>query len=140
MAARNPPSASAGAASPSLPASFAMGALAACIAEATTLPLDTAKVRLQLQSLAQDRSSRKYRGPLHTMATMSREEGVASLYKGLSPGIQRQFVFTGLRLGLYDKVRWGGGGCADTQGEGEGEGRGREVSDDLLLGSIAARR
>ena len=36
---------------------------------------------------------------------MIKEEGFASLYKGLSPGIQRQMVFASLRIGLYEPVK-----------------------------------
>lgn len=39
------------------------------------------------------------------MAVVSREEGVKALYNGLSAGLQRQFVFAGLRIGLYVPVR-----------------------------------
>ena len=39
------------------------------------------------------------------MKTIAREEGVTSLYNGLSAGIQRQCVFAGLRIGLYVPVR-----------------------------------
>lgn len=42
--------------------SFACSAVAACIAEATTLPLDTAKVRLQMQGgLLKPGEAPKYR-------------------------------------------------------------------------------
>ena len=85
---------------------FGVSACAACLSESLTIPLDTAKVRLQLQSLALgDRSALKYRGPLHTIKTMVVEEGVLSLFNGLTPGLHRQFLFTGIRLGLYDKLK-----------------------------------
>jgi len=77
---------------------------AACWAEFTTLPLDTAKVRLQLQDLSL-RATPKYTGPLQAIIRMVREEGYTAPFKGLSPGLQRQFVFTGLRLGLYDDMK-----------------------------------
>jgi solute carrier family 25 uncoupling protein 8/9 len=35
---------------------------------------------------------------------MVNEEGLRSLFRGLTPGVHRQFLFTGIRLGLYDKV------------------------------------
>ena len=86
--------------------SFGISATAACLSEILTLPLDTAKVRLQLQSLAcEHKGQLKYNGPLHTIRTMIAEEGVLSLFNGLTPGLHRQFLFTGLRLGLYDKLK-----------------------------------
>jgi len=47
----------------------------------------------------------KYSGLFGTMKLMAAEEGPRSLYSGLSPGLQRQFVFAGLRIGLYVPVR-----------------------------------
>ncbi|KXZ44839.1 hypothetical protein GPECTOR_61g792 [Gonium pectorale] len=82
------------------PQMFASSAIAACTAEALTLPLDTAKVRLQLQS-----GSTKYKGLLGTVLTIAREEGPSSLWKGLEPGLHRQCLFGGLRIGLYEPVR-----------------------------------
>lgn len=40
-----------------------------------------------------------------TMKVMAAEEGALSLWNGLTPGLQRQFVFAGLRIGLYVPVR-----------------------------------
>lgn len=92
---------------------FLSGALSACIAEGVTLPLDTAKVRLQLQTLVSSSSGEaparaalpKYRGPFRTVLTIIREEGFLSPFKGLVPGLHRQFLFTGVRLGLYEPVK-----------------------------------
>lgn len=47
----------------------------------TTLPIDTAKVRLQLQGGTG--SALKYKGMLGTMATVAREEGLSALWSGL---------------------------------------------------------
>ena len=72
-----------------------------------TIPLDTAKVRLQLQRKAatvDGVATPKYRGLLDTMTTIAREEGLAALWKGIIPGLQRQCLYGGLRIGLYDPV------------------------------------
>ncbi|GAX85450.1 hypothetical protein CEUSTIGMA_g12866.t1 [Chlamydomonas eustigma] len=82
------------------PNMFFASAVAACTAEALTLPLDTAKVRLQVQT-----EGNKYRGLLGTIATIAREEGPASLWKGIEPGLHRQCLFGGLRIGMYEPVR-----------------------------------
>ncbi|CAN6559452.1 unnamed protein product [Malus baccata var. baccata] len=87
---------------------FLCSAFAACFAEFCTIPLDTAKVRLQLQKKAvagDGAGAPKYRGLLGTMATIAREEGLAALWNGIIPGLQRQCIYGGLRIGLYDPVK-----------------------------------
>ena len=99
---------------------FAASALAACGAEALTLPLDMAKVRLQLQqtgsAVGGAASAPKYRGLLGTVATVAREEGPAALWRGLVPALHRQVVYGGLRIGLYEPVK----GYTNTLFGGEG--------------------
>lgn len=109
-------------AEPPLAVKFLAAGTAACIADLITFPLDTAKVRLQIQgevaspSLAAARAreaaaldsaiqSIKYRGMLGTLLTISREEGARALYNGLVPGLQRQMAFASIRIGLYDTVK-----------------------------------
>ena len=47
----------------------------------------------------------RYRGMIHTMYTVAKEEGISNLYKGLTAGIHRQMCFCGIRIGLYDHVK-----------------------------------
>ncbi|XP_010262729.1 PREDICTED: mitochondrial uncoupling protein 1-like [Nelumbo nucifera] len=92
----------------SLAGTFASSAFAACFAELCTIPLDTAKVRLQLQKKAASGDGvalPKYRGMLGTVATIAREEGATALWKGIVPGLHRQCLFGGLRIGLYEPVK-----------------------------------
>ncbi|XP_031153486.1 mitochondrial uncoupling protein 2-like [Sander lucioperca] len=86
---------------------FSAGA-AGCVAELVTLPLDTAKVRLQIQgeskpSLKGQRM--KYRGVFGTIFTMVKTEGPRSLYSGLVAGLHRQMGFASVRIGLYDTMK-----------------------------------
>lgn len=81
-----------------------MASAAGMIGEAATIPLDTAKVRQQIQKVAPGETP-KYNGMLGTMRTVAADEGATALWSGLSPGLQRQFVFAGLRIGLYVPVR-----------------------------------
>lgn len=83
----------------------ASAATAACIAEIATIPIDTVKVRLQIQSKMASGEKPKYVGFLGTARTIASEEGFVSLYNGLTAGLQRQVVFAGLRIGLYVPVR-----------------------------------
>ncbi|KAL4558177.1 hypothetical protein LXL04_036375 [Taraxacum kok-saghyz] len=88
---------------------FICSAFAACFAELCTIPLDTAKVRLQLQKRSVSGESgaggSKYKGLLGTVATIAKEEGLLALWKGIIPGLHRQFIYGGLRIGLYEPVK-----------------------------------
>ncbi len=78
-----------------------------CVWQVCTIPLDTAKVRLQLQGKAlagEVNVVPKYRGMVGTIATIAREEGTMSLWRGIVPGLHRQILFGGLRIGLYEPV------------------------------------
>ncbi|KAF5727350.1 mitochondrial uncoupling protein 2 isoform X1 [Tripterygium wilfordii] len=87
---------------------FLCSAFAACFAEFCTIPLDTAKVRLQLQRKTTSTDGvivPKYGGLLGTIATIAREEGLSALWKGIGAGLHRQFIYGGLRIGLYEPVK-----------------------------------
>ncbi|XP_062414030.1 mitochondrial uncoupling protein 2-like [Pungitius pungitius] len=96
---------------PSVAVKFVGAGAAGCVADLITFPLDTAKVRLQIQgegmaSQAAGRGSAlKYRGVFGTIITMVRTEGPRSLYSGLVAGLQRQMSFASVRIGLYDSVK-----------------------------------
>ncbi|MEJ1286184.1 hypothetical protein NN561_017188 [Cricetulus griseus] len=79
--------------------------VAACLADIITFPLDTAKVRLQIQGEGQTSSTIRYKGVLGTITTLAKTEGLPKLYSGLPAGIQRQISFASLRIGLYDTVQ-----------------------------------
>ncbi|XP_073335587.1 dicarboxylate carrier UCP2-like [Pagrus major] len=93
---------------PSAAVKFFGAGTAACIADLVTFPLDTAKVRLQIQGESQKGkggSEMKYRGVFGTITTMVRTEGPRSLYNGLVAGLQRQMSFASVRIGLYDSMK-----------------------------------
>lgn len=72
-----------------------------------TIPLDIAKVRLQLQKrvpLGDSTASPKYKGLLGTITTIAKEEGFFALWNGIVPGLHRQCLYGGLRIGLYEPV------------------------------------
>jgi len=65
--------------------------------EACTLqPLDVAKTRLQLDH------SGKYKGLINCVQTIIKEEGVASLYKGLTPFVTHLTIKYALRFGSFN--------------------------------------
>lgn len=86
---------------------FLCSAFAACFAEFCTIPLDTAKVRLQLQkkTIGDEVNLPKYRGLWGTMVTIAKEEGLSALWKGIVAGLHRQCIYGGLRIGLYEPVK-----------------------------------
>ncbi|XP_025242317.1 mitochondrial brown fat uncoupling protein 1 [Theropithecus gelada] len=79
--------------------------IAACLADVITFPLDTAKVRLQVQGERPTSSAIRYKGVLGTITTLVKTEGRMKLYSGLPAGLQRQISSTSLRIGLYDTVQ-----------------------------------
>ncbi|KAM9398695.1 mitochondrial brown fat uncoupling protein 1 [Salvelinus alpinus] len=90
---------------------------AACIADLVTFPLDTAKVRLQIQGekvASEATKGIRYRGVFGTISTMIRTEGPRSLYNGLVAGLQRQMCFASIRIGFYDNVKNFYSGGSDT--------------------------
>ncbi|KAL3518106.1 hypothetical protein ACH5RR_020695 [Cinchona calisaya] len=89
---------------------FLSSAFAACFAELCTIPLDTAKVRLQLEKRgtsgeAGSGGGSKYKGLLGTIVIIAKEEGLLALWKGIIPGLHRQCLYGGLRIGLYEPVK-----------------------------------
>src|SRR5689334_3009370 len=67
---------------PPLWASFVCGGAAACWAEVCTLPLDTCKVRLQIQGARPPGTAPKYSGMFNVFSTVIKEEGPQALWKG----------------------------------------------------------
>lgn len=109
---------------PGVAVKFISAGLAGCVAESATIPIDTAKVRLQVQGekvkavltsvagqhqlqtpVALTSTKLKYRGLLGTVYVIGAEEGVKALYGGLVAALQRQLIFASIRLGYYDKVK-----------------------------------
>lgn len=81
-----------------------MASFAGMVGEVCTIPIDTAKVRLQLQTTAAGETPR-YNGLFGTLSKVAAEEGPVALFNGLVPGLQRQFINSGLRIGLYVPIR-----------------------------------
>jgi solute carrier family 25 uncoupling protein 8/9 len=79
----------------SLPKLMLAGGLAASIAEIVTIPLDTIKVRMQLRQGI-------YPSLSQCGLSMIKDEGLLSLYRGLSAALMRQLSFASLRIGLFD--------------------------------------
>ena len=89
----------------SIEVTFVSNTFSACWVEICTIPIDIAKVRLQLYEKQTTREKPKYRGIFGTLSTIAREEGIASLWRGIVPGLHRQCLFGGLRIGLYEPIK-----------------------------------
>ncbi|XP_061536899.1 dicarboxylate carrier SLC25A8-like isoform X2 [Phycodurus eques] len=93
---------------PSVPIKIFSAGAAGCVADLVTFPLDTAKVRLQIQGESKPlvRGQRAtYRGVFGTIFTIRRTEGARGLYNGLVAGLHRQMSFASVRVGLYDSMK-----------------------------------
>jgi solute carrier family 25 oxoglutarate transporter 11 len=87
---------------------FVTGSLAGMFATTCIQPIDMVKVRIQLLAGTADAA-----GPITIASNMIKNEGFSAFYTGLSAGLTRQVVYTGARLGLFDKFT----AAAKTPGE-----------------------
>ena len=87
--------------------SFIAGGLAACGAVTASHPFETIKIRLQLQGELQskDVAVKKYKGVLHGVSVVAKNEGVRGLYRGLGCAYIYQLLLNGCRLGFYEPLR-----------------------------------
>ncbi|KAK3374947.1 mitochondrial carrier domain-containing protein [Podospora didyma] len=86
---------------------FIAGGIAACGAVTATHPFETVKIRMQLQGELQDKGHQPhhYRGPLHGVSVIVRNEGVRGIYRGLGCAYIYQVLLNGCRLGFYEPMR-----------------------------------
>lgn len=77
---------------------FAIGSVAGCCAASVIQPVDMVKVRIQLGAAEGGSTS-----PIKITKQIMSREGPLAFYQGLSAAYMRQVLYTGSRLGLYDK-------------------------------------
>ena len=77
---------------------FTSGFLGASLAEVVTLPLDTGKVRMQLDAAAQ------FKSPMQALVHIANAEGIDVLWGGLPAGILRAGLMYSVRLAAYDPM------------------------------------
>lgn len=82
---------------------FICGGLAACLASSIIHPIDLAKVRLQLFATLNPEGTKKP-NPLSMISKMVKEEGISSIYAGLSASLMRQAVYGTARIGLHRTI------------------------------------
>ncbi|XP_069020695.1 kidney mitochondrial carrier protein 1-like isoform X1 [Embiotoca jacksoni] len=86
---------------------FVYGGLASVTAECGTFPIDLAKTRLQIQGQVGDIKYReiRYRGMLHALMRIVREEGLRTLYSGIAPAMLRQASYGTIKIGTYQSFK-----------------------------------
>ncbi|RDD47652.1 Kidney mitochondrial carrier protein 1 [Trichoplax sp. H2] len=86
---------------------FILGGVASLAAESCTFPIDTAKIRLQIQGQIGDASLARlrYRGMGHALRLIAADEGFKALYSGLAPALLRQASYGTIKFGTYHTVK-----------------------------------
>ena len=75
---------------------FAIGGLSGMIATAAIQPADMLKTRIQLASEGGTNCS-----PGFVYSKIRHQEGFRGFYAGLDSALLRQFIYCGMRLGIY---------------------------------------
>jgi len=77
---------------------FAFGGLAGMGATLFVQPLDLVKNRMQLAGTS---GKKEYKSSIHALRSIIANEGLLTVYTGLSAGLARQATYTTTRLGIY---------------------------------------
>lgn len=80
----------------------ACGSAAGAFAGAVTTPLDVAKTRIMIEKPVEGQP-KKYSGTYKTLATIAREEGTSSLFKGLAPRVTWITIGGFVFFGAYEQ-------------------------------------
>ena len=78
-----------------------MASICAC---SVTHPIDTIKIRLQMQGEG-GAAGRQYNNIFRGMLMIVEHEGVMGLYKGITASWMRESIYSSLRLGLYEPFK-----------------------------------
>ncbi|OWM67726.1 mitochondrial uncoupling protein 4 [Punica granatum] len=84
---------------------IAAGLVAGGIGAAVGNPADVAMVRMQADGRLPAAQRRNYRGVGDAIMSMTRQEGVASLWRGSSLTVNRAMIVTASQLATYDQVK-----------------------------------
>jgi hypothetical protein len=83
--------------------SFTYGGIACMVAAFATHPIDTIKVRLQLQG--ELKMLKQYNGFFRTAYLVLTNEGLSGLYKGLTASLLREGTYSTVRMALYEPFK-----------------------------------
>ncbi|KAH3755918.1 phosphoadenosine-5'-phosphosulfate (PAPS) transporter, mitochondrial [Pelomyxa schiedti] len=83
---------------------FIVGACSGVISTVLTHPLDVARTRITLQ-VGRSSSADKYKGIMGTLSTMVAEEGIRSLFTGVTASIVNVAPFNAINFAAYELVK-----------------------------------
>ncbi|XP_072175418.1 mitochondrial substrate carrier family protein ucpB-like [Diadema setosum] len=90
---------------------YSAAGVANMCASFVTNPVEVTKVRIQLEGELESKKAlsalrqRYYKGLLHGLVTIAKDEGVRGLYKGLTPSLIRDGIYSALRVGGYEPLK-----------------------------------
>lgn len=80
----------------------AAGVMAAMVVH----PVDTMKVRMQLQGELQSaQNPKRHKSIFHATLSTYRNEGIRGPYKGITASLARESSYTTIRLGMYEPYK-----------------------------------
>lgn len=82
---------------------FVLGGLSTCLATTVVQPIDTVKVRIQLQE--GKKGVKVNTNPFNVFSQIVRNEGPLTLYTGLSAGLLRQLTYGTARMGMFQVMQ-----------------------------------
>ncbi|KAL4447226.1 hypothetical protein ABPG77_007259 [Micractinium sp. CCAP 211/92] len=91
-----------------LPVNLAIGLTAGGVGQLVAVPADLVKVRMQADGrlvAAGLQAAPRYRGALHALRTVSAQQGVAGLWRGSVPAVQRAALVNLGELSTYDAAK-----------------------------------
>ena len=77
---------------------FIVGAFSGIVTVYTTMPIDTVKTRMQSLNAGQ------YSSTINCFATIFKEEGLKTFWKGATPRLGRLILSGGIVFTIYEKV------------------------------------
>ncbi|XP_072038142.1 mitochondrial substrate carrier family protein ucpB-like [Amphiura filiformis] len=92
---------------------YIFASISCMTASAVTNPVDVTKIRMQLEGelqrekgqLTTTYKGRYYKGIIRGMFRIAHDEGIRGLYKGITPALIRECVYSGIRIGAYEPMK-----------------------------------
>jgi len=82
-----------------------LAGIASICAATVTHPIDTIKIRLQVQGTGGTTTGKQYNNIFRGAKMVIEHEGVRGLYKGLTASWMRESIYSSLRLGMYEPFK-----------------------------------